>query len=343
MTVWMVRAGAHGEQEQTALQNNIVTVGWNEVPDISKVTDRESLKKLYVSINPNAKGMHLSRMVGQLWDFVKEIKKGDLVALPLKTQSSIAMGRIEGDYEYREVAPNVKHIRQVKRLKTLPRSEFDQDLLYSLGAFSTVCEIKRNDAEDRINSMLGRTIDRKGTGKHPESQQQSRAAEENQAPQDLEQAARDRIVKFIDAKFRGHNLARLIESVLKAQGYVTSNSQPGKDGGIDILAASGALGFNEPKICVQVKSSPSFTDSRVLRELQGSMQRVKATQGLLVSWGGFTRDAIEESRTDFFSIRLWDQGDIIDEIIKSYDKFDSETKTELPLKKIWSLVDEELD
>jgi len=51
--------------------------------------------------------------------------------------------------------------------------------------------------------------------------------------------------------------------------------------------------------------------------------------------------AIQESRTDFFSIRLWDEGNIIDEIIKCYDKFDTEMKTELPLKKIWALVDEE--
>jgi restriction system protein len=71
------------------------------------------------------------------------------------------------------------------------------------------------------------------------------------------------------------------------------------------------------------------------------MQRVKATQGLLVSWGGFTKDAIQESHTDFFSIRLWDEENIIDEIIKCYDKFDTEMKTELPLKKIWALVDEE--
>lgn len=167
MTVWMVRAGAHGEQEQIALQNNIVTIGWNEIPDISKVSDRESLKKLYVSMNPNAKGMHLSRMVGQIWDFAKEIKKGDLVALPLKTQSSVAMGMIKGEYEYKELAPNVKHIRQVKWLRTLPRSEFDQDLLYSLGAFSTVCKIKRNDAENRIKAMLGKPSDEKIPDKPP--------------------------------------------------------------------------------------------------------------------------------------------------------------------------------
>ena len=108
------------------------------------------------NFHPNKSPMHVARVVGQIWDFAKEIKRGDLVALPLKTQSSIAIGRIEGDYEYREISPEVKHIRKVKWLKIIPRSEFDQDLLFSLGAFSTVCEIKRNDAEKSFTLIRGK-------------------------------------------------------------------------------------------------------------------------------------------------------------------------------------------
>ena len=54
------------------------------------------------------------------------------------------------------------------------------------------------------------------------------------------------------------------------------------------------------------------------------MQKVSAAQGLLVAWGGFTKDAFEEAKNRFFSIRLWDQGDIIDEITQHYEKFDDE-------------------
>jgi restriction system protein len=90
---------------------------------------------------------------------------------------------------------------------------------------------------------------------------------------------------------------------------------------------------------IQSKSSASPVDVRILRELQ-VMQKVGATQGLLVAWGGFTKDAIQESKNMFFSIRLWDQGNIIDEIIKNYQKFNDELKAELPLKQIWTLVDE---
>jgi predicted Mrr-cat superfamily restriction endonuclease len=51
---------------------------------------RKDSKKLYIRPNPNNKKMRIIRMVGQIWDFAREIKKGDLVALPLKSQSTIA-------------------------------------------------------------------------------------------------------------------------------------------------------------------------------------------------------------------------------------------------------------
>lgn len=152
--------------------------------------------------------------------------------------------------------------------------------------------------------------------------------------------ARDQIVKYIEEKFKGHGLARLVEAVLRAEGYATTVSPPGPDGGIDILAAS-QLGYEKPSICIQVKSTSSPVDVKILRELQGVMSRIGAKQGLLVSWGGFTSKALQEARDVFFNIRLLDQGTLIEEIFRYYEKFEDELKAELPLKRIWTLVVEE--
>lgn len=59
------------------------------------------------------------------------------------------------------------------------------------------------------------------------------------AMSDIEQHAKDQITKYIAAKFSSHGLPRIVEAILKAEGYVTAKSEPGKDGGIDILAGSG--------------------------------------------------------------------------------------------------------
>lgn len=338
MTLWLVRAGAHGDQEQGAYSNNVVTIGWNELPDLSNIKDKSSLEQLYLKIYPDQKKMEAANRIGQVWSFINNIKKGDLVALPLKSRSAIVIGEVIGDYEYKEYAYNIKHTRRAKWLKTIPRSEFDKDVLFSLGAFMTVCRIERNDAENRVKKLL-----QSGKMTPPTITQKIESQDsEDSGNRDIEQIGRDKIVKFLEAKFSGHDLARLIDGILRAQGYVTWVSPPGRDGGVDILAGSGPLGFNAPKICVQVKSSTSAVNVNVLRELEGVAKNFRADYGILVAWGGLNNVADQEMSRSFFSTRIWEQGDIIDEVLKYYDKFDDELKAELPLKRIWTIV-EELD
>ena len=328
MSFWLVRAGRRGEQEQGALSNNIVTIGWNELPDLSNIKNKKELSELYHRVHPTAKKTQATSGIGQVWRFVREIQKGDLVALPLKTQSAITLGKVEGEYEYQKLADNIKHIRRVKWLRTIPRSAFDQDILYSLGSLLTVCQIERHDAENRVKKLLQK-------GEITEIGVKTEIDEETL---DIEESARDQIVKHVGAKFRGHDLARLVDAILHAQGYVTKKSPPGPDGGVDILAAAGPLGFDKPRVCVQIKSSSSPVDVKILRELQGVMSKVRAEQGLLVAWGGFNNSCMREARDAFFSIRLWDQGVLLEAIFKYYERFDDELKAELPLKKIWALV-----
>ena len=82
------------------------------------------------------------------------MKIGDLVILPLKNSRKIAIGKIVSDYIFDEKKKPYSHIRKVEWIeKEIPRTSFDQDLLYSFGAFKTFCEINRNDAESRIKSF----------------------------------------------------------------------------------------------------------------------------------------------------------------------------------------------
>jgi restriction system protein len=169
-----------------------------------------------------------------------------------------------------------------------------------------------------------------GTSVHPEQEQL-----------DLEQLARDQIAKQIIAKFKGHGLARLVEAILQAQGYTTFLSPEGPDGGVDILASAGPLGFSQPRICVQVKSSDSPVDTPTLNQFVGTMQNVHADQGLLVSWGGFKTSVIRELPRQFFRVRMWDQKELISELFAHYEQLDEDIRTELPLKRIWTMAAEQ--
>src|SRR4051812_24811308 len=206
MTLWLVRAGRHGEGEGVALQQNVAVIGWRELPDLSGIAAREELATLLSSIYPNAAVKTLSNWESQIWPFIRVIAPDDLVALPLKTQSgTVAIGRVTGPYKYRsDLPPEAQHSRAVEWLKEIPRSQFDQDLRHSLGAFMTVCRIKRNNAEERVKAML--------SGK-PVKQKPAEVATDDDTddvPFDLEQFARDQIRDCIAQKFAGHRLAALV-------------------------------------------------------------------------------------------------------------------------------------
>lgn len=340
MALWMVRAGRHGENEDFCLNNNIAAIGWIELSDLAKIVSQEKLRALCEDVYKDDSKAKISTSVGQLWIFLGRMKEKDLVVLPLKTRSVIAIGRVEGPYKYCATNPvGLRHTRKVKWIKTdLPRTAFGQDLLYSFGAFMTVCQVQRNEAETRVEAILKTGRDPQMGGSAPKGDGPVPGSD---TPIDIEQHSLDQIRGFITAKFQGHEFTRLVAEVLKAQGYNTYMSPPGPDGGIDILAGRGPMGFDAPRLCVQVKSGRDPESVNTLRELQGVMKNFGAQQGLLVSWGGFKDTVYKEARTLFFDLRLWDADRFIAALLEAYDQLSDEVQAELPLKKVWALVPEE--
>lgn len=68
----------------------------------------------------------------------------------------------------------------------------------------------------------------------------------------------------------------LIEEILKAKGFTVYHSKRGTDGGKDLLASGGEVGFGSPKICVQVKTQYTPIDRTTLDQLGGVMNNVQA-------------------------------------------------------------------
>lgn len=309
-----------------------VGLGWQELPDLSAFADRDALETAYRRTYPDAKDGRVAIHVGQLWAFARTAQQGDLVVVPLKTRSAIAIGEFTGPYAHRtDLGADMVHTRPVRWIKTdIPRSRFEQDLLYTFGAFLTFCRAERNNAEERVRRLV------QDPGKPPKAPQEG--VEGPEPPIDIEQGARDQILEFISKRFKGHDLARLVDELLKAQNLTTKLSPPGPDGGVDIVAASGPLGMDSPRLCVQVKSSDSPVDVNVFRGLKGSMDSYRAEQGLLVAWGGFTNAVRREAETAFFRVRLWDAGDLLNAILANYERLSEAIQAELPLKRVWAVA-----
>ena len=341
MALWLVRAGRHGEHEQLFLEENRLYLTWDQLShDLGKLEDKSALRKLLEKeVYPGDPRGRISNFTGQIWIFAKKIHKGDWIALPSKLKPAIHIGEVVGEYVFHKDAENPYfHSREVRWIETdIPRSNFDQDVLFSLGASMSICQVSRNNAETRIKAMANNEW--KAVALPPDLEDEDEG--ESEGPFDLEEIARDQIAQLIIAKFKGHGLARLTEALLDAQGYTTFKSPEGPDKGVDILAAPGPLGFGNPRICVQVKSSDGPVDSPTLNQLIGAMHNVQADQGLLVSWGGFKRSIDKDMAQHFFQVRLWDRDAIINELLDHYDKLDEDLRAEIPLKRLWAVAMQE--
>ncbi len=326
VTVWIVRAGRHGEGEDHALNHQVVGIGWPELGDLTRVGSPGNLHLALDAAYPDTRPSTLARWGDQLEAFRFRMRAGDLVALPLRSAPAVAIGRLTGDYR---CAPDavvaLRHQRSVEWLaEAIPRDRIDQDLLDSLGTVATVGQLSGPDAEHRIEALLAGT---------PLTGPARPAA-------NVGAIARDQIRRRIAGRFPGHELAHLVGALLRADGFSCDISPPGPDGSVAILAGPGRMGFDGPALAVRVVPGATAVDASALRELKGAMSNLGAQRGLLVSWSGFTQDTRQEARGLFFEIRLWDSDTVIGQLEEHYDRLPADIKAEIPLQRVWALPPE---
>lgn len=328
MAMWLCRAGRYGEYENRFLEDGRIYCTWDNLDlSISSFSKKQDLQQYFIDHFQDVKTKTAMNWASQVYPFGHEMKKGEIVVLPSKIKAVIHFGKIAGDYVFDEAAtPPFCHYHTVDWYAVdIPRSAFDQDILYSFGAFMTICRIKQ---EDRIKAQIK-------ASQHGSTQGTTTQPPVDTTSRDIEQDALGDITDLIIQKAKGHGLAQIVDAILRAKGFTTYMSPPGPDKGVDILASGGTLGFGSPKICVQVKSSDAPVDRIVLDQLGGVMKNFNATYGLLVSWSGFKNSVISETAKQFFDIRLWTHKEVISEFLKHYDQIDEEIKEMIPLKRIW--------
>lgn len=342
MNAWLIRSGQFGERDNWALENGLAGGGWTQVPSLEACKSREDISEVLFHTYPGEKPAAIRNYVNQLWALKGRVKVGDIVVMPMKSTRTIAIGRCISEYLYiADGQPSERHAVKVKWEKNdIARSSIKEDLLFSLGAFLTVCSIERNDAVWRLEQVLLTGLD---PGSRQASGQKTPAFEDEEielAGQnvDVELVARDSIRAFLLENFLSTQLEELVSEILVAHGYVCSGTKRSGDAGIDIIAGRGTLGLDSPRIVAQCKSEKSQVGIDVVTRLRGTIQSAGAEQGLLVAYGGITRQAQTELEKNLFSIKVWNADDVVDELFSVYGKLSSEMRSRIPLKQVWTLV-----
>ena len=333
MAVWTIKGGSRGEHEDAFLEKGVAALGYGLRQSIADFPDRDALR----SRVENRTG------ADQMWRFYTEVNAGDMVVLPRKRTGEVAIGRISGPYVYRPelVESGAPHTRSVEwQVTDVPRSHFDQDLLNSMGSQLTLSQpTSAPNAEARIRQIANiylelETPPMDAPAVVPDEASASitdgiAAGADITEETDLDQEIKDRIISRFRRHYAGEQLEYLVASILKASGYHVLQTQEGPDGGIDVLAGKGDLGFGEPRLCVQVKGRTSPVNLREYSSLQGNINSFGADYGLLVSLGGFTKPVRERNeQQSFFVIRLWGPDELAQRLLENYDALSQDIRAD---------------
>lgn len=156
LSIWLFRAGSHGKYESKFIQDNHVYLTWDELNvDLNKFQKKEELYSFLVEKYDLEKEKTAINWVSQIYPIAHRMAIGDWIVLPSKLNRTIHFGRITGEYKYNsQLESPYFHYRDVEWFSLdVPRDRFEQDILYSMGAFLTVCKIHKNNAEERIKEM----------------------------------------------------------------------------------------------------------------------------------------------------------------------------------------------
>ena len=342
MTIWTIRGGRTGEYENTFLEQGVVSVGFGLNRSAEDFTDREGMR-----IHSGSRSQ-----ADQLWRFYQDVSIGDLVVLPRKTTREIAVGQISGPYAYRPdiVGAGAPHVRAVEwQITNIPRSHFDRDLLNSFGSLMTISQPGAPNAEARIARVANAFLENDSIQEsatipvsHTEFAEDDGYGEGQTFDEiDIDQEIRDRIVARLRQKFSGTRLEYLVASILKASGYVVLQTRKGADGGVDVLAGKGDMGFGEPRLCVQVKARTSTASLEEYDRLQGNIASFRAQHGLFVSLGGFTKPVHDRNEQSFFVIRLWGPEELAQQLLDNYDSLPQDIRADIPLETVRMLRETE--
>jgi restriction system protein len=139
---------------------------------------------------------------------------------------------------------------------------------------------------------------------------------------------KDRVVAL-----KWDEMQELVAGLLRAMGYKTRISPSGSDRGKDIVASPDGLGFEDPRIVVEVKHRSATMGAPEVRSFLGG--RHAHDKGLYVSTGGFTREARYEAERAAIPLTLMDLDDFVHSLLEHYEKLDVVMQRLIPLRKIY--------
>jgi 5-methylcytosine-specific restriction enzyme B len=110
--VWEFAPGQQAVYWDDFRKDGIAAIGWNEVPDLRQFNSREEVTEaIKREVNPDTEPRNDSLA---LWQWLQNVKPGDILLAKRGRRTIIGMGVVEGEYEYRPERSDYHHVRKVR-------------------------------------------------------------------------------------------------------------------------------------------------------------------------------------------------------------------------------------
>lgn len=141
MKFWLIKSASTIEDEEAILDHNVISIGWSEFPDFSGVESAARVKEIMLEKYPTMQEERCRTWAGEIYRFLREIRSGDLVVVPLKARKEVLIGKVMGDYEYRQVSNFINHVRKVRWLRFISKGDFEAEYGVNLNTEEALFEI----------------------------------------------------------------------------------------------------------------------------------------------------------------------------------------------------------
>lgn len=329
--MWMVRAGQGATYVEDFIDKNVVAIGWSEVGEIKVGLTREAISRQLATVWPAMNAGKLAISAGQIYRFLNEIQVGDKVVTYDPGRRIYHVGQIAGAPRYApDLFDELPRVRDVKWLGEVSRDVIvDPSTKNTLGAISTLFLLSEEAAAEIVALLGGRTAPKVAI----QASEDEEIAEEG--ANDLQARSRE-LIKDRITGLDWQQMQELVAGLLRAMGYKTRISHAGPDRGKDIIASPDGLGFEHPRIIVEVKHRPKEAmGAPDIRSFLGGRPSNSNDKGLYVSTGGFTKEARYEADRASIPLVLLDLDDLVKEILRHYGAMDMEARTLVPLVNIY--------
>ena len=253
---------------------------WVQDRELSDQAQNNTIENFRLVFDPGA----IPVWAGVLLRFENEVKQGDLIVYPRKSDRTMNLGVVDGEYQWHGEAPVHRNRRPVRWIQTkLPRGVFSQGALYKIGSAITLFRVKKHVAE----FVQASDLDQSAINAEEPEVVEVASRDEASATEDAPNAERFSTALAITSSRRLRRISRGMPSLSSQRDFSKPWATAPRCPLPVLIAASISLPTRirsawNPMIKVQCKSTEGKIGSPEVSSLAGKMGRDE--------WGLFFRD-----------------------------------------------------